>query len=577
MSLPLSRRRFLAAPLALAGCAGASPYFCRATPPSSQRLVHANGGEPSTLDPALLTGSNGDHVVATLLESLTSLHPITNQPAAALATHYVVEDAIRYTFFLRGHPSPRGNRLPNSDSLPAEFTGGRASPPDRKPALWSDGTPVTAHDFVYAWRRLLNPAMGGSLGFYLAPIRNADEVSKGTKPPEALAVRAAGDFALEFQLSAPYPLFVKLLWQPFLAAVPRHAVEAARKSDRPSAWTDPGTYLSSGPFLLREWARYDRVVVTRNPRYWDAGAVRLSQIEFLPIADGTANLHLYRAGVSQSMHPRQIPQAFIPALNGKKDFHTATAYRSTWYDFDVKREPLDRLPVRYAFSLATDRAAIASFLCERHRAATGIIPPMPGYPSRSSLVVSLDNRKLDLLGFDPRAARELFAREGVRGLSMELTVPIRNGSREVARIVQSQWRENLGVNLRLREVEETTWEQNAIHAEYRNAIEDSWTAFYEDPYDFLVEFGPAHYVATTWTDPAFDTALEAANRLADADERSRALFACEEHILRAMPAVPISFETWAYFQAPYLRGMRPNPFGASIFKYAWIDTHWRPS
>jgi hypothetical protein len=75
--------------------------------------------------------------------------------------------------------------------------------------------------------------------------------------------------------------------------------------------------------------------------------------------------------------------------------------------------------------------------------------------------VSLDNRKLDLLGFDPRAARELFAREGVRGLSMELTVPIRNGSREVARIVQSQWRENLGVNLRLREVEETTWEQNA--------------------------------------------------------------------------------------------------------------------
>jgi ABC-type oligopeptide transport system substrate-binding subunit len=129
-------------------------------------------------------------------------------------------------------------------------------------------------------------------------------------------------------------------------------------------------------------------------------------------------------------------------------------------------------------------------------------------------MVALDGRKLDLLGFDPRTARELFAREGVRGLSMELTVPIRNGSREVARIVQAQWREHLGVNLRLREVEVTAWEQNAIHAEYRDAIEDSWTAFYEDPYDFLVEFGPAHYVATTWTDQVFDAALDA-NRMAD--------------------------------------------------------------
>ena len=87
MSVLLSRRKVLAAPLALAGCAGASPYFCKSAPPSSQRLVHANGGEPSTLDPALLLAGNGDHVVAALMDSLTSFHPITHQQAAGLATH----------------------------------------------------------------------------------------------------------------------------------------------------------------------------------------------------------------------------------------------------------------------------------------------------------------------------------------------------------------------------------------------------------------------------------------------------------------------------------------------------------
>ena len=111
MSLPVSRRKVLAAPLAFAGCAGGSPYFCKAAAPSSQRLVHANGGEPSTLDPALLLAGNGDQVVAALLESLTSLHPITHQQAAGLATHYTVnEGGTRYTFYLRGHRAPQIGR-----------------------------------------------------------------------------------------------------------------------------------------------------------------------------------------------------------------------------------------------------------------------------------------------------------------------------------------------------------------------------------------------------------------------------------------------------------------------------------
>jgi len=575
----ISRRQMLAAPLALAGCATVSPYFARTSPPSAQRLVYANGGEPSSLDPAQLRGGKGDYVVAALLESLTSLHPLTSEPAAGLATHYEIgAGGTRYTFFLRGHPAPRGTRLPNTNDLPRELTRGHAAPPDNVAALWSDGPPVTAHDFVFAWRRLAAPATAASLAFYLAPVVNAGEIFKGTKAPEVLGVRAIHDFAFQLDLTAPLATFLKILWQPFLAAVPRHAIERARRSGRESAWTTPGQYPSSGPFVLREWRSFEKVVLAKNPKYWEARTVGLEEILLLPIEDATTNLNLYQAGEAHSMHRLMVPPAFTSSLGAKKDFHTANAYRSTWYDLDITRPPLDRLAVRYALSLATDRKAIASFFGGGRGPACGVVPPMPGYPLRKNLFVPIDGNRLDLLSFDPRAARALLAKEGLASISLSLAFPIRTGSNEAAPIVQAHWREHLGVHLRLRPQEETAWEQEFdVRAQYQDAIEDSWTAFYDDPYDFLVEFGPAHYVATTWRDPNFDRALAAASGLADPDARLQALSGCEEQILEAMPVIPVWFDRWAYLEAPYLSGLTPNPFGAPRFKYAWIDTDWRPA
>ena len=170
MSSAISRRNVLAAPLALAGCATASPYFGRTTPPASQRLVYSNGEEPSSLDPAQSVGSKSEIIMTALLDSLTAFDPLTLQPAAALATHYHVDTGgTQYTFFLRGHSKPRGIRLPNTDSLPREFSRGRKAPPDRIPALWSDGAPITAHDFVYSWRRFVDPATAALYGVLPGP------------------------------------------------------------------------------------------------------------------------------------------------------------------------------------------------------------------------------------------------------------------------------------------------------------------------------------------------------------------------------------------------------------------------
>jgi ABC-type oligopeptide transport system substrate-binding subunit len=160
--LGISRRSILAlSPIGLAACrTDSSDYFGRTKPPSDQLLVFENGDEPGTLDPPLSTGGPEANIVHALFEGLTTYHPRTLQPMAGLATHCKVDSSeTRYIFYLRGHPIPAGEKLPNTDTLrheyhdgqlPQDFSRGRAAPPDDRPARWSDGRLITAHDFVYS-------------------------------------------------------------------------------------------------------------------------------------------------------------------------------------------------------------------------------------------------------------------------------------------------------------------------------------------------------------------------------------------------------------------------------------------
>jgi len=572
----IARREILAAPLALVGCAAASPYFGRTTPPASQRLVYSNGEEPSSLDPAQSVGSKSEVIMTALLDSLTAFDPLTLEPAAALATHYHVDSGgTQYTFYLRGHPKPRGIRLPNIDSLPGEFSRGRKAPPDRTPALWSDGTPITARDFVYSWRRFVDPATAASMASYLAHVGNAEEIVRGTKPPTSLAVRAVDDLAFEFELVAPLSSFLRLLWQPFLAAVPRQAIEAAKRRGHESSWTTPGNYVSSGPFQLQEWRSYDRIVLSRNPRYWEAQSVDIEEIVFLPVTNLTTNVNLYRVGVTHAMDPRLIPPPLVPALSRKRDFGSAPALSTLWYLLNTNTPPFDRPAVRYALNLATDKAAIVNFLGAGQKPANGIVPPMRGYSSSVNLPVSINGRSLNVLAFDPRLARDLLRAEGIGGLELSMTFPPLPRSKDIASILQRQWHEHLGLRLTLSEQGETIWFQDMLEKRYR-LTEDSWTARCDDPNDYLALF-TARTNYSTWVDPKFDRGFTTANAILEPAKRMNALAACEAQLMQAMPVIPIFHDTWAYLEAPYLRGLKSNPFGFPRFKYAWIDTAWKPS
>jgi oligopeptide transport system substrate-binding protein len=230
---------------------------------------------------------------------------------AALATHFEArEDPPQSIFYLRGHPNPRGYALPNTSTLrdrfeqgmsSQDFARGRVAPPDSAPALWSDGQAVTAHDFVYSWRRVVDPQTAAPLAFWLFLVLNGEAIQNGKLSPDQLGVRALDEFTLQVKLQIPPLSFLRLLPIPTLAAVPRRVIEAARQSGRESSWTDPDRIASSGAFVLGARKPYDKTTVVRNARYYEAGLVSLEAIEFVPIANGVTTANLYRAGEVHAM------------------------------------------------------------------------------------------------------------------------------------------------------------------------------------------------------------------------------------------------------------------------------------
>jgi ABC-type oligopeptide transport system substrate-binding subunit len=278
---PVSRRGVISAPILLAGCRKRSEYFGNTKPPSRRILKFALGPEPDGLDPAGYGGGFEQYVLPSLFEGLISYDPYTVEPAAGLATHYEINrDETRLTFFLRGHPKPRGVRLPPGMQIDP---GGAPSVSSPTPASWTDGTPITAHDFVYSWRRVIDPATAAPFAYVLYYVRKGREIQRGRMASRDLGVRAVDDFTFEVELERPAPLFLKLTGSMALAAVPRQAIEAAKRGGDESKWVEPANIVSSGAFRLRQWRRYERLVLERNPAYYEADMVSLDEVQFFSV------------------------------------------------------------------------------------------------------------------------------------------------------------------------------------------------------------------------------------------------------------------------------------------------------
>jgi len=525
--------------------------------------------EPGSLDPATSAELTEERVIYALFEGLTTLHPRTGYAIAGLATHYeFTPDRLRYTFYLRGHPEPRGIRLASRDNLPLEYSRGLPAPPDSFPARCSDGVRLTAHDCVYSWRRSIDPATACAFAYLMHCIVNAEEISAGKLAPEELAVRATDDCTVQVVLRAPVPFLLELVASKYFCPVPRHVVEAAGK-----AWTEPGRMVTSGAFTLRERRSGEKVVLTRNPYYYEAGSVSLEGLVFLPVMDSAASANLYRTAEA-AMTP--TTPTLIPMLQHKKDYRSTNVFGVMWANLKTTLPPFHDVRVRYAFNMATDKRAIACMIPGRIPAVS-LIPPTKSYPPPSSVGATFGGSEIDVLAFNPRAARDLLESAiGKSRLRIRYTHPPFANFKLAALILQQQWRQALGIQLELTQLDVATWGQVTFDKSFPGIVANGDASPYLDPSFFLEEFtSKSGASGSDWSDAKYDAMIAEAGATADRERRLQRLAQSEGHLLRAMPIVPLSTLVFPPLAKPFVKGLSMNLLDRQQFKYVWIDTNWR--
>ena len=228
---------------------------------AKQELVRNGGSEPESLDPAIAESVGANNIMRDLFEALTSTDNSGNV-VPGVAESWKQTDPVTWVFKLRQN------------------------------ALWSNGQPITADDFVYGWRRFLDPKTASTYATVFGEFFvNGMDVAKGLKPPKEVGIKALDKHTVEIKTSTPVAFLPHLVSNNQLGPAPRATIEKFGRD-----WTKPGNMVSNGAFMLQDWQVNSKVVIVKNPKYWDARNVVLTKVTYLPVEDGSADVKLYQSG-----------------------------------------------------------------------------------------------------------------------------------------------------------------------------------------------------------------------------------------------------------------------------------------
>jgi oligopeptide transport system substrate-binding protein len=498
---------------------------CSPEPPAD--LVIANGGEPESLDPAIVTIAADMRITKALFEGLLRLDGKTARPVPALAERWDISpDGCVYTFHLRTN------------------------------ALWSTGEPLTGADVLYSWRRALNPATAADYAGQLFYIKNAEQFyTNAISDPAQIGIQALDAHTFQVELNHPLAFFLDLCCFPTLAVVPRQTIE--KYGDR---WLAARPLPCSGPYELDAWRLNDRVRLRKNPRYWDAVHTRSQVVDILPIGSPNTALNLYYTGAADIIWDKDlVPVELMDRLKTKPDFHQFDFLGTYFYRFNVTRKPFDDARVRRAFALATDRERITRKLTAGgEKPATHFVPDgVANYESPAGLP------------YDPQQARRVLAEAGYPGgkgfprFQYSFFSSAGGAAKlqgKIAVELQQMWRDELGVEMELRQIERKIFYNAQSRLDYDLAA-SSWVGDYNDANTFLdLYLSDSGNNRTGWKNPHYDSLIHEANRQLDLKRRSE-LFRQAEALLitKDVPIVPIYFYAgFAYFDDRKIQGLYPN-------------------
>lgn len=527
---PVSDRRGRLAVLALLLAAlGAAPGFAE-----PMVLRRGTSAEPPTLDPNLGAGSLAAPLIADLFVGLLARGPDSRPTPGAAESWSVSEDGRVYRFRLR-----EGLR-------------------------WSDGKPLTAEDFVYSYRRLMDPATGSRLVAVFYPIVNAREIVAGELPPDALGVSAPDPLTVEFRLLERTPYFIELLGNLQAVPVPRHVIEAEG-----AAWTRAGTMVTNGPFVLAERVPQSFIRLEKNPYYHEADAVALDEVRWYPTQDLATSFKRFRAGeldMALNFPPSEtdwIRENLPDAL------HVTPNLGVYFIALNLRQPPFDDPRVREALSLAIDREAITDRVLRNgaRPAYSFATPEFSGYDGirRPWQDEPLARRQA--------RARTLLAEVGYgdgRPLTVELQYDTQEENRRIMVAVAAMW-QAIGVRTTISDVEFRMLNR-LVRTRQFEAARWFYVAAFDDPYAKLQLFmsdNPNNWPG--FESPDYDALLKTANASADPARRLELLAAAERVLMAANPVLPISYYVARRLISPQVQGWVDSPAGPTPSRYLSIE------
>jgi oligopeptide transport system substrate-binding protein len=500
---------------------------------SAESVLHrGNGAEPETLDPHKSTGVTENNIENDIFEGLVAWSADGQITPGMAESWDISDDGKVYTFHLRD-------------------------------AKWSNGDPFTAEDFVYSFRRAVDPATASDYAPILAPIVNAKEAIAGEKKPDEIGVAATDPKTVTITLNASTPYLLGLLAHNISFPVHKATIEA-----HGDQWTRPGNAVSNGAFTITDWVPQSQVTLKKNPNYWDAANVKLDTIVHYPTEDLAEELKRYRAGELHITYDAPSDQIKWLEENMKEEFHNTPYLGTYYYIINLTKEPLGAdKKIREALSLALDREIMTDKITQAGELpAYSWVPP--GLVDYNQQFVSFKDMPMD-----ERVARakELLAEAGYgpdNPLKLELLYNTSENHKKIAVAAASMWKTALGVELTLRNEEWKVYLETRDQKNFQIA-RAAWIGDFPDPVNFLDLFlsDAGERNDAGYNNPEYDRLQAEAANTADPAARMKLLEQAERIFLDDHVMVPIYHYTSQHMISPKVAGWEFNVLDVHRGKY----------